>query len=536
MISILDSLDISWGDGKDLVQKTRDLSKINPLLDLSFLGAPESEFLISPLTIRATLLGAKNGRHFYQQELRELPIFPQNLLPEIEVGTLAHWSFGALAQAKYFSFFQDAPCPAYNPNHRTKWRAHEILHGANLFYWRPKLTRFSFYIGVRLNEILPVVHWYYFDEIDRPRCPQHLYRVPREFCVECDRALPYWNENTERSDAIFLAEKGFEHFDLEMEACRIEMESGFPEERFLEDLNSSKDAIGYLRSHWNRVTSWSFGHWMELFSVPGVDHIESLEDYDSHILKTSRSLFNKDLEWEVDHVKMQQKRKQIQDLSYRYLLSLEELEDNIFEKKYDQGKAWLEHAAMSSQKLLQGEDINTQDLFEELQQAVDEKSIFLMGFSGMDASLSNIEEGLASAGIESDALREFVNHSTFYARGPLAIRYRNFLGNRADENIRLVAAMSKFPRIDLRLERFGMIPDNNKILLAQGNIAVNTTRRYLDDGSIGFYFNSEFRIFDADPDLDTIFRAIDEEDINLDDLNGSLFWEALHHGLIGWYP
>ena len=57
--------------------------------------------------------------------------------------------------------------------HRRKWRPHELLHGAVGFFWREDASRFETYVGARLNELLPVVHWYGLDEIFRPRCERH---------------------------------------------------------------------------------------------------------------------------------------------------------------------------------------------------------------------------------------------------------------------------------------------------------------------------------------------------------------------------
>ena len=37
-------------------------------------------------------------------------------------------------------------------------------------------------------------------------------------------------------------------------------------------LDASSDAIAYVQGHWNRLTSWSFGAWIELFGRDGIDY------------------------------------------------------------------------------------------------------------------------------------------------------------------------------------------------------------------------------------------------------------------------
>lgn len=533
----ISALNIEWGDGEGLVESLREIAKVNPNVDLSSLNAPENEFFASPMTLRGTLLGAKNGRHFYHQELRSLDNFPEDLKPEIEVGPLGTWSFGALEQPKYFSFFQDAPCPAFNPNHRTKWRAHEMMHGIAKFFWNPKITRFSYYVSVRLNETLPVVHWYHFDEIDRPRCPQHQHTIPKQYCSQCDNAIPYWEVENHRSDAVEIANRGFEHFSSEMNACNQEIESGEVQETYFKNLNSSTDAIGYMRSHWNRVTSWSFGFWMERFSVAEVDHFESISEYSLHINECANRLFNEEIVWDIEKVRRLQKRKRIQDLSYRYLLSLENLDDASFDQVLDRGEPWLERLAEAAKSLLD-EDVDIAPLFLEQEDLQIPSNVFQTGFDQESASLENIEAGLESAGMDfvDSQVADFVNHRTFERRGPIADRFCEFLGSDLDEERILLRAMSFYPRLDLRLERFGMVPESNSQLMNAGVCMVNESARMIDEKKIGFYFGGEFRVLDFVPELGEIFRAIDNEEIDIESLDGALFWEALNVGLIGWYP
>src|SRR5690606_9174290 len=89
---------------------------------------------------------------------------------------------------------REAAYATYDPNHRLKWRSHELLHRRVGFFWRPDLTRFEAYLGARLSELLPVVHWYGFDEIHRPHCAQHQDEVLRQqMCSACiAEQRPVW--------------------------------------------------------------------------------------------------------------------------------------------------------------------------------------------------------------------------------------------------------------------------------------------------------------------------------------------------------
>ena len=299
-------------------------------------GAPATDLTVTPLTARATLMAADYGRAFYHHELRRRLAMPEPLEPEIDVwegGTVPAWADGVLVEPKYFSFFQDAPLPAYNPNHRRKWRAHELLHGASRFFWHPELTRFEFYVSARLNELLPVVHWYHLDEVFRPRCPDHEDQVlHRDHCLECQEvARPYWQCDATTADhrveaAHQLVTRGWDHFEEEWEAIGAEIETGRRHQTPRRRLDASSDAVGYMRAHWNRVTAWSFGSWVELFLEDGVDYFSDLHALRENVGRSLHQLVSGSVDVTVEHYLARRTRSQLQDLGYRVLLALEWLD------------------------------------------------------------------------------------------------------------------------------------------------------------------------------------------------------------------
>ena len=162
---------------------------------LDLLGVPPRELTTTPISLRIAIAAAAEGRAFVHHELRHpLPV-AEELLPELDVGDPeVGWTAGMLVAPKYFSAFLDAPLPTYDPNHRTKWRAHELLHRLARFVWRPEITRFEAYLGSRLSELLPVVHWYGLDEIRRGKCAAHRGVVlHHEVCEACEAAArSFW--------------------------------------------------------------------------------------------------------------------------------------------------------------------------------------------------------------------------------------------------------------------------------------------------------------------------------------------------------
>ena len=342
-----------------------DAGEPRGLVDLvDHLAAPLIDLTVTPLTARASLLGAQSGRAFYHHELRRRLPMPPALEPEVAVwegGTTPAWADGVLAEPKYFSFFQDAPFPAYNPNHRRKWRAHELLHGASKFFWRPEMSRFEFYVSARLNELLPVVHWYHLDEIFRPRCPEHEDQVlHRDHCLACQQAAThYWESDAPAKPHRIAAAKqhvegAWDHFSEEWEAIGKEIATGRPVATPRARLDASSDAMGYLRAHWNRVTAWSFGRWMELFMVDGVDYFSDLTELKHNVGRALHALVAAPLEITLGDVKARRARCQLQDLGYRVLLALEWLDpdDDLTRRTEDALMPHLERAAQLCDMLL----------------------------------------------------------------------------------------------------------------------------------------------------------------------------------------
>ncbi len=300
-------------------------------------GAPVLDMLSTVLSSRAAVQGLATGRAFAHHELRTRIPMPPELEPEVSVwdqGTVPVWQDGVLAEPKYFSFFQDAPVPVFNPNHRRKWRAHELLHAAQGFFWSPTMTRFEAYLGARLNELLPVVHWYHLDEAFRPRCPKHQDQwLGQRYCPDCEAAIvPWWTHSpqwieSQKAKAAQHFHNALAHFTQEWTACIKELDTGRTVETHHRNLNASSDSIGYLKGHWNRTTAWSFGAWVETFLVDGHDYFSNLDGAFARVAAVTEEMLGGGLSLDPQEFAAQRARRALQDLGYRAFLSLEWLEE-----------------------------------------------------------------------------------------------------------------------------------------------------------------------------------------------------------------
>lgn len=465
------------------------------------MGAPAEDCLCTVLSARATLMAAGRGRAFYQHELRGRIPMPAHLEPEVKVwegGTVPSWEDGVYVEPKYFSFRQDAPFAAYNPIHRKKWRAHELLHGAVGFFWRADMTRFEAYVGARLNELLPVVHWYELDEIFRPRCDRHRGEVLfREFCPDCEAVVrPYWEVDPDDNGrgAVQFVRNAQEHFFREMATCRREIETGRAIETPLGRLNASSDAVGYLLGHWPRMTAWSFRTWAELFLRPGFDYFDDLRAYADRVEACAARLVGGAVVVTQRRFEALRQRRTLQDIAYRALLSLEWLDpdsavgqamDRTIMGALERCSAAVDDLVDSDAALYEAEDalLHLCEVLRDVQDGLpDEVGIPLcsLGLSwfeqGRDREweIFNIAEGLSQAApltserLDAGHLETFVSSPQFRTTGRLGRRFASYLRDRARRKpayaaIADLAALEAWAADDLRVdseaEHFGQQPE-----------------------------------------------------------------------------
>lgn len=461
------------------------------------MGVPPQDCLGTVFSARATLMAAARGRAFYYHELRGRIPMPPQMHPEVEVweeGTVPVWKDGVLMEPKYFSFRQDAPFAAFNPVHRRKWRPHELLHGAVGFFWKPDATRFETYVGARLNELLPVVHWYGLDEIFRPRCDRHRGQLLyREWCGDCEDAVrPYWEvEPVDREAAIRFVRNAQEHFAREMETCRREIETREVHETPLGRLNASTDAVGYLLGHWPRMSSWSFRTWAEFFLRDGVDYFSDLAEYADRVEACCTKLVGGPVVTTYERFETLRQRRVLQDLGYRALIALEWLDPNsdvdLAVDKTVMGA--LERCGEAVDGLADGDEArweaedaldNLIEVLEDVRDAFDDEiadPLLAVGLPfwepGRDDEfeLTSLAHGISQGApltadrLDAGHITTFVESEFFGRTGRLVSRFATYLRDRADRKgpkYRTIADLASLeawaavePRRDEQAERFG---------------------------------------------------------------------------------
>lgn len=504
------------------------------------MGIPALDLQVTLLSTRVGLLALERGLRFFHHELRGRIPMPESLQPEQPVwdhSTIPVWQDGILTEPKYFSFFLDTPISPYNPNYRQKWRTHELLHGLVGFFWHPQMTRFEAYLGMRLDELLPVVHWYGLDEMFRPRCPKHLGKpMYRELCPTCESmARPYdthsgsWIE-TEMQRAEMWATQAWQHFSDEWATCLYELETGQRTETPHPHLNASSDAVGYLYSHWPRITAWSFGSWVERFLHQGFDYFDTLPAFMKHIAHTAQRMVSGDIVFAPQTTQRLQIRRMLQDLGYRCFLALEWLEENS--RAAERAEAillpLLDQAAHCCHQLL-SEPSATQTGYELFHQIVEtfhteiqsrklvpsqvSEPFLMLGYPwnppdseteppgnllSWQAMLSQTEtflrEGISSAAVQSweiietrqlnPRLREFASSEIFLESGRLLSRYARWYATQPDRDmalsewLRFEAWTQEDPLQDEEAECFAVLPEDPYAILSQsGRIRLHTTFR-----------------------------------------------------------
>lgn len=471
------------------------------------LGAPAEDLTGSPLSARASALGLRTGCAFYHHERRVRIGMPAHMEPEVAVWTHGArttpvWDGGVLTEPKYFSFFQDAALPSYNPNHRSKWRSHELLHAAVGFYYAPSQTRFQAYLGARLGELLPVVHWYGFDEIARRRCIIHTHGdPPKHTCLACEanaRGVLKAGHLPNSTANIELARSALDHFDAEWRACLAELETGRTHRARSGStrLDASSDAIGYLRGHWPRLSSPAMAAWVERFCAEGVDYCSALEDYAANVARACAELLVGEIT--VDHASYiaLQRRRVLRDVAWRALLALEHATE---ERPSDSVERCLDRVAERCGALLE-EDTRVSDAAEEDRAMVDElfsaiasdhrlheDVLFALPCLGHDllgedagyvpGELEQVMQGISGAtpvtyeamiGAELDMEEiaiAMVSSPAFGAPGLLSQRVASVLLSQDDELLGLLGSVAEIeawfarpPRVDDFADAFAMIP------------------------------------------------------------------------------
>lgn len=223
---------------------------------------PTAEVATSPFGLRAVAMGVREGAWCVPHELRDL--LPNESVPEtVQDPDHGVWDRGVLLTGKYQSFQHDDPLLTRNPNHMARWTGHEMLHRAGGFYWRPQIGRWELYLASRLNELVPVVHWYTTDSILRAENDAFDRELEgRERDLDLSSMVwmraPIEALRPRIQECVPLLQQAVAHFDEELADIDREIATGQIVQRprtigQSATLDASSDAIAYVVGHIDRL-------------------------------------------------------------------------------------------------------------------------------------------------------------------------------------------------------------------------------------------------------------------------------------------
>jgi len=251
----------------------------------SFVALPIAEIVASPFALRMVGAATAVGATTVHQELRA----SLGSTASHRASDLRHdsWENGFLAAGKYEQFGLEDPHATFHPSHTSKWGPHELLHRAVGFFHRGAPSRFELYLGARLNELLPVVTWYGFEQamrLDEGRFDREL--AGRRLIASVENAR--WLVARRHGDAALelagaLLREGIEHFERELAAIDRELASGETVRVAHPFLDASSDALGYVAGHAAFLEGEEAADVLGRFARADIERFESIGDYRNHI-------------------------------------------------------------------------------------------------------------------------------------------------------------------------------------------------------------------------------------------------------------
>jgi len=251
-------------------------------------GAPDHELRRSSAAALTGRLASASGLLMAHFEYRVPLEPPAQWLPlhRPDLGAPAEWQAGVLPESKYQSFRNDLMIGSFHPGHRAKWTAHELCHGLVGFAWRPDATPFFHAQAARLTELLPVALFYFFDEADLNRCPEHQDAGPlfRLYCPDCETAAA----QGPRADAPMREARlreGRAFVSRELRAVERSVREGRPIASPWGGLDLSSDGLAYAAAQSRRLQSPEFARFVALFHRPGTGFHDSLESLAARVIE-----------------------------------------------------------------------------------------------------------------------------------------------------------------------------------------------------------------------------------------------------------
>jgi hypothetical protein len=367
---------------------------------------------------------------------------PQHMLPidRPDLGEPVSWQRGILPEQKYQGFRNDLLIGSFHPNHRAKWTAHELCHGLVGFAWRPDASPFFHALAARLAELLPVALFYFFDEIELRRCPDHEDGGPLfgTFCAACEAAASEGPRERRACDERFLQE-GRAFVDRELAAVAKSIRLGRSISSPWANLDLASDGLAYAAMQSTRLRSPEFARYMDLFFPPGFGCHEALAALEARVVAVRASIVD-DAPLPAWHGRRE--HRMAQDVGWRLCEVLAETAGEV----HGELEALVERLAASPAAL--SEVIaGYEALFDEYVLPEPEQ-LFAVGYPlprGYGFDFRQIDAGIESAcpqtrmllqrrpGGDSEAMIRAFTDADKPRRQPLGRRFANWLTDRDDD-------------------------------------------------------------------------------------------------------
>lgn len=232
-------------------------------------GVAAHELARSVAAARVGAAAARDGLLLYHFEHRTTLPLPAAWVAEGGDPSLPEWVDGVLPEPKYASFRHDLPIGSHHPGHRAKWAAHELCHALVGFAWRPGATPLFHATAGRLAELVPVVLWYFLDEVGLRRCPRHDGPLFRTFCPACEAAAAQGPTALRPERAERLLRHAEDFVRGELDALARTRSRGEPCPHVWGSLDLCSDGVAYAVAHGPRLDSPGFAAFAERYLVEG---------------------------------------------------------------------------------------------------------------------------------------------------------------------------------------------------------------------------------------------------------------------------
>jgi hypothetical protein len=308
--------------------------------------------------------------------------------------TLPQWNAGVLSEAKYAAFKSDCRIGSFHQGQQAKWTAHELCHALLGFSWQENASLYFHATAARIAELLPVVVFYYYDEVGLQRCVEHseLAFPYVAYCAACEAAAKS-GAKAKQSDALFWLDKGNDFYESEINAIKKGLLKGVIQANPNHKLDLASDGLAYARANAARLNSQEFKRYIEQFVPKNTGCTTNIDDFIERSEALQKALLNGD---SFPSYSANRETWVIQDLAWRLIEIQAQTDGELFSELE---KILLKLETDKSQKTI----LSTLRQYEELAEEYfcpDAVDVFSLGYSLNEKyghSYRQIKEGLESA-------------------------------------------------------------------------------------------------------------------------------------------